>query len=64
MFSSIMSKDSLNILVEDFKKRKTVRVYVSGEDLLRMFKSLNIKLEEDILNDYEYVLVLEPVAAS
>ncbi len=64
MFSSILSKDSLNTLVEDFKKRKIIRVYVSGEDLLRMLKSLNIKLEENILNDYEYVLVLEPVAAS
>ena len=59
-----MSNDSLNLLIEDFKKRKTVRVYVSGKDLLRMFKSLNIKLEEEILNNYEYVLVLEPVAAS
>ncbi len=64
MFSSILSKDSLNTLVEDFKKRKIIRVYVSGEDLLRMLKSLNIKLEENILNDYKYVLVLEPVAAS
>jgi len=64
MFSSILSKDSLNTLVEDFKKRKIIRVYASGEDLLRMLKSLNIKLEENILNDYEYVLVLEPVAAS
>ncbi len=64
MFSSILSKDSLNTLAEDFKKRKIIRVYVSGEDLLRMLKSLNIKLEENILNDYEYVLVLEPVAAS
>ena len=64
MFSSILSKDSLNTLVEDFKKRKIIRVYVSGGDLLRMLKSLNIKLEENILNDYEYVLVLEPVAAS
>lgn len=64
MFSSILSKDSLNTLIEDFEKRKIIRVYVSGEDLLRMLKSLNIKLEENILNDYEYVLVLEPVAAS
>ncbi|MCD6301856.1 MAG: hypothetical protein J7L82_07310 [Staphylothermus sp.] len=64
MFSSVFSKDFLSRLMYEFKERKVIRIHVSGKNLLRMFKSLNIELEEDVLDEYEYVLVLEPVVAS
>ena len=64
MLSSIFSKDSLARLMHKFKERRVIRIRVSGKNLLKMFKSLKIKLEENLLEEYEYVLVLEPVAAS
>ena len=64
MFSGILSRDLLNTLVRDLENRKTVRIYVNGEDLLKMLKALDARIEDELISDYEYVLVLEPVAAS
>ncbi len=64
MFSKVLSDASLRDLMEKIRKRKVIRVYLSGESLLKMMKSLNVKLDEDALKNYEYIIVLEPVAAA
>ncbi len=60
ILSSFIPKDYSKALTEDILKRKTIRLYITYTNLLRMLKLLGISPAETALYSYEYILVLEP----